>query len=132
MIFTTYFQMPLYVYILEKALDEGERLSINSSAFYSIKNCKEKFYSGAAPEYDKLSPIDKNALETEFLGYAKRFLFLLANKAFSLILSIKYFRLFLIRFYNCFLSITKGSFKTSFFLCEHYFGSLCFIFYLIH
>ena len=74
---------------------------INSAVFYSIKNWKEKFYICAAPESDKLSPIDKNALEAEFLGYAKRFLFLLANKAFSFILSIKYFRLFLIRFCIC-------------------------------
>ena len=69
---------------------------INSAVFYSIKNWKEKFYICAAPESDKLSPIDKNALEAEFLGYAKRFLFLLANKAFSFILIIKYFRLFLL------------------------------------
>jgi hypothetical protein len=69
---------------------------INSAVFYSIKNWKEKFYICAAPESDKLSPIDKNALEAEFLGYAKRFLFLLTNKAFSFILSIKYFRLFLL------------------------------------
>ena len=69
---------------------------INSAVFYSIKNWKEKFYICAAPESDKLSPIDKNALEAEFLGYAKRFLFLLANKAFSFILGIKYFRLFLL------------------------------------
>ena len=69
---------------------------INSAVFYSIKNWKEKFYICAAPESDKLSPIDKNTLEAEFLGYAKRFLFLLANKAFSFILSIKYFRLFLL------------------------------------
>ena len=75
-------------------LDIKER--INSAVFYSIKNWKEKFYICAAPESDKLSPIDKNALEAEFLGYAKRFLFLLANKAFSFILSIKYFRLFLL------------------------------------
>ncbi|MBR6298235.1 MAG: hypothetical protein IKR34_03225 [Candidatus Gastranaerophilales bacterium] len=56
---------------------------INSAVFYSIKNWKEKFYICAAPESDKLSPIDKNALEAEFLGYAKRFLFLFGKQGFQ-------------------------------------------------
>ena len=56
---------------------------INSAVFYSIKNWKEKFCIGAAPESDKLSPFDKNVLEAEFFGYAKRFLFLFGKQGFQ-------------------------------------------------
>ena len=71
------FQMPMYVYLLRNAVEEGERLTVSAAAFYSIKNREEKFFLGSAPNSQKS---DKNATpenaalaESEFLRYARRF-----------------------------------------------------------
>ncbi|MBQ9206399.1 MAG: PD-(D/E)XK nuclease family protein [Treponema sp.] len=67
------FQMPMYLYLLGHAVNEGERLHVESAAFYSIKKCEEKFFLGAAPDGTKASKIDTNLVAAEFLKYAKRF-----------------------------------------------------------
>ncbi|WP_294428998.1 PD-(D/E)XK nuclease family protein [uncultured Treponema sp.] len=71
------FQMPIYVYLLENALEESERLKIDRAMFYSIKACEEKFYLGNSPISERPSirttPENAKLVESEFLTFAKRF-----------------------------------------------------------
>ena len=73
------FQMPMYIYLLENNVEEGERLSVRAAAFCSIKKAELKFFLGAenyvasGGRAKQISPEEAGLAKKEFLKDAKRF-----------------------------------------------------------